>query len=125
MWHPAFARANQFPFRLRLFSSVFVARRRKQLSTRFCRREIIMTLVSQSTGQTESRCNRGEMQLTSRYHNPITPSFYARCSGTSRPFEQRALIPRENLIFFRSFEFSKLTLYLYRRLSYRGCSFLT
>lgn len=74
MWHcnPAFARANELLFVRVSFPSF--SRTDESMSTYFCRRrEIIMTLVSQSTGQTESRCNRDEMQLTPRYHNPITP----------------------------------------------------
>lgn len=114
MWsrNLAFARANECLFVRISFSLVSVARRResnrfRREGTRFRRRrEIIMMLVSQSTRQTESRCNRGEMQLTPRYHNPITPLPLLRAVFRDCPFEQRALIPRENLIFFRSFEFS-------------------
>lgn len=64
------------------------------------------------------------MQLTPRYHNPITPLPLLRALFRDWPsaFQQRALIPRENLVFFRSFEFSELTLYHYRRLSYHGSS---
>jgi len=91
MWHHnlAFARANKLLFVQVSFPSFSSRTNEKQLNTRFCRRrprEIIITLVSQSTGQTESRCNRGEMQLTLQYHNPITPLPLLRAMLRNWPF---------------------------------------